>query len=502
MESASKPQQWNNSVVKRIDNVRLMVIAGLVLVTVLSGLSAIDPRIGVIGSLLLLFLVLIIPRPILIVYGLTVLLPLTGGLARGAAVPFLRVGQALLVLGCILFVLAKPSRLGKFRISAIDLAFALFLLTEAIFPVLALYYHGESINLTATDSIYGMSPLQTLLGPIQYYLLYRIVVATISSQKHIIVLLKLIFVTSIVVSIIGIAQKLSPSVNAFLATYYPTPVQSFVIAAQYQRITSTLQFYSGLGAYLTFTLILALACYTAQKHLNISPLLLMVTFLFDSIALVLTGTFAAWIGLAIGVVLVFLIIRRIPKTFIFVLIGIGLAAILFQTFLSSRLQDELGAGAIQGLVPQSFAFRIMLWQEIFLPAIGRSLLFGYGPSPAVLNSWPAEESQYFFLLLRGGIPYLLSYLLLMGVAAAACWQHIKTKSEDPSRVVAIALLAILVVINIMNVSGEYFTYIGGTQTIWTLLAIVVASKQLKTLELTHCVLHLLLLLVAQRQKHS
>lgn len=132
-------------------------------------------------------------------------------------------------------------------------------------------------------------------------------------------------------------------------------------------------------------------------------------------------------------------------------------------------------------MPQSFAFRIQLWQDLFLPAIGQHLLLGSGPAPAVLNYWSTEESQYLFVLLRGGLFYLFSYILLIGVAMATCWREIKSKSRDASYWVAIALLVILIVLNVMNVSGQYFTYVGGTQTLWMLLAIVVASRQFKAL---------------------
>src|SRR5205823_11362683 len=59
------------------------------------------------------------------------------------------------------------------------------------------------------------------------------------------------------------------------------------------------------------------------------------------------------------------------------------------------------------------------------------------------------------------------------------WREIKNNGEGVGRVVAIGLLAILVALSVMNFSAEYFTYVGGTQTLWTLLAIVVASGQLK-----------------------
>src|SRR5207237_5992368 len=138
----------------------------------------------------------------------------------------------------------------------------------------------------------------------------------------------------------------------------------------------------------------------------------------------------------------FVLLLRILKPLIFILIGIALAALLFQPFLSARLTDQFGAGNAQGLVPQSFAFRIMLWKDIFLPAIGQYLLFGAGPSPAVLIQWPAEESQYFLTLLRGGLFYFFGYLLLIGLAGFACWRQLKRRERDAGYVVSLALFAI------------------------------------------------------------
>ena len=107
---------------------------------------------------------------------------------------------------------------------------------------------------------------------------------------------------------------------------------------------------------------------------------------------------------------------------------------------------------------------------------------GLGPNPLPNANVPAEDSQYIHLLLEGGLLYLVSYFMLMGAAAFACWQQIKKKSEGVIRPVAIATLSILITLNVMNISGEYFTYVGGPQTIWMLLAIVVASGQIQTLK--------------------
>ncbi len=480
MENANKVQHWNNSIASRVGNVRPTWIVGIVLVVILAGLTGFNPFLGITSALVLFLLLLVIPRPVLIVYGLSIIMPLTGGLTRGAVLPILRLGQALVVFAFILFLLARPSPQGKSRLTAIDLAFVLFFLTEAVFPILFLYYEGEHLNLNAVDGS-GVSLIQTLLGPLQYYLLYRIVVATISSDRQIKVVLELSFIASIIVSVIGILEKIVAPVKTFIQTYYPPQVQGAAVSLNDWRITSTLGHFSGLAAYLVFTIILVLACYTMGERVKISTQLLAITTVIDSIALILTGTFAGWIGMAVGAVAIFILIGRVPKLFILSLCGIALAALIFQPFLSARLDEQLGAGAIKGLVPESLAFRIQLWENLFLPAIGQNLLFGAGPAPAVLKSWPAEESQYLLLLLRGGLPYFFSYLLLIGVAMTTCWRQMKSKSRDAKHSVAIALLVILITLNVMNVSGEYFTYVGGTQVLWVLLAIVVASRQFQAL---------------------
>jgi len=486
MGNVSRIQQRNRLLIERIKKVQPALLVGLGLAVVLGGLAGFNPLLAVFGSLIVFLMAVVTVRPVLIVYGLTLVLPLVGGMARGAVIPYLRVGQAILVLGFILFLLARPSYQGKSRLTVIDLAFMYFILTEAAFPVLALYYRGESLS--ATPNFAGLTAFQVLLGPIQYYILYRIVVATVSSEKQIKTVLQLTFIASIIVSLIGILEKLNVApVKTFLETYYPIPTPSpgydigYNVADISQRVASTLEHFSGLGAYLAFVIILALAC-IAQRQLRISPLLLAVTILLDSITLILTGTFAAWAGLVIGLGIIFKLSGRLPKPALFVLIGVGLAILIFLPFISARLDAQLGVGEAQGLVPQSFAFRIRLWTELFFPAIGQHLWFGAGPTPKATTIWPSEESQYILLLLRGGLAYFFSYVLLIAVAIASCWRQIKSKSKDGARPVAIATLAILVVINVMNVSGEYFTYVGGTQIIWTLLAIVIANGQLKTLE--------------------
>src|SRR5947209_2702366 len=102
MENSNNALPWNNLIARRIDNVRPTLIVGTVLIVILVGLTGFNPLLGIMSALVLFIGVLVVSRPVLIVYGLTLILPLVAGLSRGAVVPFLRIGQALLLLGFIL----------------------------------------------------------------------------------------------------------------------------------------------------------------------------------------------------------------------------------------------------------------------------------------------------------------------------------------------------------------------------------------------------------------
>src|SRR5438034_3554862 len=131
MENANKVQHWNNSIASRVGNVRPTWIVGIVLVVILAGLTGFNPFLGITSALVLFLLLLVIPRPVLIVYGLSIIIPLTGELTRGAVLPILRLVQALHVIEFILFLLARPNLQGKSPTPTINLGLAYIFRTQA-----------------------------------------------------------------------------------------------------------------------------------------------------------------------------------------------------------------------------------------------------------------------------------------------------------------------------------------------------------------------------------
>src|SRR2546423_11619147 len=90
MQNATRPQQRSSSAVERTSAYRRALLQGLALVGILGGLAGLNPLIGAAGAVLLLLLPVVWPRPLLVVYGLTLGWPLVRGLPRGGTVPFLR----------------------------------------------------------------------------------------------------------------------------------------------------------------------------------------------------------------------------------------------------------------------------------------------------------------------------------------------------------------------------------------------------------------------------
>lgn len=459
-----------------------LVLVGLAMAVTLSGITSWNILVGLGCGIMLLLMAWLLPRPNLIAYLVIALYPFTGGLERGGVIPGLRGAQMMLAIGFFLFIFSRPSPQGKSRVSLIDFAFFLTLLTSSVFPVLALYFRGDNIG---TDDVgYGQTPLQLLVGPLQYYILYRMIVAIISSQKQVRTVLSLLFATSIIVSILGILQKFGVGpVRDFLSTYYPTPDFGMEVSDVNQRITSTLVNWAALGAYLCVTLLIALACYVNRDMIKISPRLLALTVLFDVIALVLTGTMVAWISLVVCGALVFKLSGKWPSPKVMLAggIGVAIAVVVFMPFLQGRFEEQVGQGASNSFLPASIDFRVTAWTQIFLPAIADNLAFGEGPAPKALNYWPTEESQYLFLLLRGGLPNFISYWFLMGVGFVYSFKLLRRRTGGAERPLAIGTIAILVAINIMNLTAVYFTAFGATQIIWMMLAMVVGCRQLVAL---------------------
>jgi hypothetical protein len=128
----------------------------------------------------------------------------------------------------------------------------------------------------------------------------------------------------------------------------------------------------------------------------------------------------------------------------------------------------------QGIIPSTLNFRLKIWQEVIWPKIYDNWLWGYRPTLEHLRwNWP--ESQYLYLLIRSGIVSLLAHLAWIGLTLSWLRGVIRTPITLV-RSLAISTFAILVVLSIMGVTNEVFTYSGVIDYVWIMLGLVLSSE--------------------------
>src|SRR5206468_3566711 len=121
-----------------------------------------------------------------------------------------------------------PTRQSRLRLTLVDGGFFLYFVGGSVLPVLALLARGGEIS-TSTNW-YGQNDLQLLLGPLQFYLLYRIIVASFDDERQVARGVMLLLISTAIVSALGIMQKAGVAgVPALLDEYFPTVSQGYEI---------------------------------------------------------------------------------------------------------------------------------------------------------------------------------------------------------------------------------------------------------------------------------
>jgi hypothetical protein len=391
--------------------------------------------------------------------------PLVGGIRRGLLIPVVRVSELLvavtfaLVVGVMLVERRKP------RFGAIDIAYWVLLLFGTAVPVMVAFYTDGSLS---TD---GWS---TFLGPVKFYMAYRIVVDTVSTESDMRRLLICLLLAGAAVAVVGIFEYFDVhNLQAFLNTYYmegdltDTWQQQ---VADTRRIIATVGSWNVSGAFFAFHVALVIALVQIRFWV-MRRWMIIVIGAICAVGLLLSGSMASTLGLFIAVATYAVVRHRVPRPMILAtsLVVTIIAGLLFKPFLEVRLQTQYPAGSTE-LVPSSVQYRIALWQDQFLPALRGHEMLGLGPSLPPQIDWMTEESQYLFNMYKGGIPYLFATLGLFGVLIVQLHRRYPTQTggQQAATLSALGLSVALVVINLNN---AYSTYGVPIQTFWVLVGL-------------------------------
>jgi hypothetical protein len=444
-----------------------LVVGSAVMVGVAAGL---DPWFGLGAVLAVAFGLVVLWQPAIGGLVLVVLVPVTSGLRRGMPLPGVRLSEVLIVAVAAL-VLIPVGRGQMVPWLPLDwLAFA-FITAAVVLGLLGLIRNQQPFTADSVGS---------LVGPLQFLLLYRTVrtaVATPSRRRQ---AMRLALYASVPVSLLGAVQQLDLGpARKLVATLTGSEVFTSWSYVNFPRATGPFPHWLPLAGYLLVVVLLAVCLLLDPEGGRVMRRPSLVVVLAAALAtMVLSLTLAGFFGVVAGALMLGWWAGRLRPLLAGLAAAMVVAAVLFWPFLAPRFEFQFGGGPSDRnpLVAESIAYRFDVWTNEYLPAMSGWWLAGYGPQAPPEIHWKATESQYVALVLRGGLPLLALYgALVWGlvVRAGGLLHH----GDVEQRVLARVVVATVVVLLPMQLVFPYFTDSGLPQLFWLLPAMLVAGPE-------------------------
>ena len=442
-------------------HVFLGVVAAVAMVLVAAG-AGISPLIavGLIAVIAVAFAVAL--NEMIGLALLAALAPATAGLARGIPIPGLRLSEALIGgVGVILLVSAR-----RFvRWTPLDWLALLYALGTLCLGAWDLLSQGQRIS---------QSELDTLLGPLQFLLLYRATAVTARTPERRRAALRLMLWASVPVAVLAIGQQFNfPGVRSLLVTLTQNDVYSATNSTA--RVTGPFPLWHNLAGYLLLYLFTIAALLLRGVPDVMRRGFLIAIAVIDTIALIETLSLAPIIALVAGVAILGIYYKGVSRVMVGLAVVVVAGLLVFGARIDARFTQEYGrAPGTQGsaLVPQTIQYRFDLWSTELIPALKGHVTTGFGPSlPPQFANFPYTESLYINLLYRGGVVLVAIFLALAfamvaaGIRCPARSRPAPTGAGSHDRPGRGALLVI-------GLIESYFTDDGPPQVLWMLLGLL------------------------------
>ncbi|WP_027005101.1 O-antigen ligase family protein [Conexibacter woesei] len=426
-------------------------------------LPAIAVLLGVAGSLVVL------ERPWIGGIALAAAVPVVAGLNRGIPVPGLRLSEILIGWLCAIVLLSADRRVVP-RWRAFDWVAFLYALVTLGFGLWDLHQRGGGVNSTQ---------LGTLLGPLQFFLLYRAIVSSLSTPALVRRGLWWLLGGGVFAAFIALLQY--AGVGPVISTLNRiSGGDNFEDAAAggVSRVTGPFSHAQPASAYFFLIVCIAAAVCLSERNDVRRRSATWIVLAIGAAALMATFTMGPILSVLVAIALVAFWRRKLRVVSLWFIVAVLGATLLFSGPITGRLdqqfqRDPSASGSV--LVPQTVSYRYGIWTEQYFPALRGRLVTGYGPDIPPEITWRFTESLYITLLLRGGIPLLLLYL---GFVIALGGEAVRTmrETEGVPRAAAQGLLAALILLMPMQVIQAYFIQAGPGHLVWALGALVIASR--------------------------
>jgi hypothetical protein len=426
--------------------------------------SLLSPLLALGLMLAAIFALSALRRPMLIPYTAIANASFLVGMQRGQLIPLFIPNEPILLglLGLAFIVVMTRGSTVRYR-GEILLALGVFVIGTSFLPLMA--YFGRRFLL-------GTADLFSLLAPAQYLITFWIFsqIPRNDAERHRIVQFMLLCAS--VVAVIGLMQAANiPVVTGLLRQWYPSPHESAALSLG--RVTSLLGAWNSLGNYLMIVLLLIVATQSYPRS-RLATANTLAALILCAMCLLASGSYASLFGLGFGVMVIKVFFDRRGLKALLVL-GFLLtitSAFLLQDQIAERLNYQFRDS---GIIPQTLAYRFTVWQNIFFPILERNLVWGVSPTLTGRVTWEWAESHYLYLLFRSGLISLLAHLAFVALMLRWALRYIRAGSEL-ARMLAIALLTIMISLTIMGFTNEVFTSSGAIDFMWMIIGLVAGSQ--------------------------
>jgi hypothetical protein len=446
------------------------VLVGIALSGLVVGaaLSLARPRYLVMGIAAGAIIAVVAARPAVGAYMLILVTPLVAGMSRGTGIPLLRPNEALdvligagLVAGYLLRL--KSGAVPRIRMGAVDRTLLLLAVTSSVVPLIWMSIRGQKIE--SDDLLYSLMVWK-------YFGVYLIVRAAVHTEKEIRNCLWVSMISGSIVAIVAILQSLhAPFITGFLGKYYVN--YGYAASVSNGRGGATLSLPIAVADLLTFNL--AIAVGFLWRNLGRRRLLIVMSALF-ALGAIAGGEFSGAIGLVLGLVVMALVTRRIPR-FATLLPILVVGILVLRPVIENRLSGFQSASG----VPNSWSARWWALTNIFWPQLFSHAHFVLGIRPAARWATASRaagyiwiESGYTWLLWAGGIPLVLAFGYFL-------WKNIGINlaiargAHDSTGVAAFAVVVALSVVGVLMLIDPHLTYRGSADLLFALLGLSTAG---------------------------
>jgi hypothetical protein len=411
----------------------------------------------------------ILVRPAAAVLTVVAVAPVICALRRGLLIPGYRPSEVLIAGVAIPVLLFAGSRVPvRWRLlDAMALAYVVANLALGAGDMLA---RGGAF----TAEIKGQ-----LIGPLQFFLLYRSVVVALDTPDRRRQATRLLLLGSVPVSISAVLQFFNVgSTRAFIKSVVDTIASDGV---GLPRATGIMENWHSLSGYMLVVILLCVALLLDRQQQVMSRRSLIIVLASAAVGMTVALTLGPIIGAIVGSIGLGAITGRSRKVIGWLAILALVIVAVLGPFLSARLNQQFRtqvgqASGSEGpsFLPQTVRYRIEVWRDEYLPMVGSNLLTGYGPDLPPYINWHSTEMQYVTFLLKGGIPLLAIYAGVM-FAAWSLARWLLSRANPGDRCTARVVLMLILLLIPMNLINPYFTNTGLAHPLWILFGLVSAA---------------------------